>query len=44
MLGLDYMLTASAVYSMSGDLANLTPAITMAGGRATYDPDKRLAR
>jgi predicted amidohydrolase YtcJ len=26
------------------DLADLTPALTIAGGRATYDPDKRLAR
>jgi predicted amidohydrolase YtcJ len=25
------------------DLAELTPAFTMMGGRATYDPDKRLA-
>jgi predicted amidohydrolase YtcJ len=25
------------------DLADLTPAFTMMGGRATYDPDKRLA-
>ena len=25
------------------DLADLTPALTVAGGRATYDPDKRLA-
>jgi len=26
------------------DLADLKPALTIAGGRATYDPDKRLAR
>jgi predicted amidohydrolase YtcJ len=26
------------------DLAELTPAFTMVGGRATHDPDKRLAR
>ena len=26
------------------DLAELTPAFTIAGGRATHDPDKRLAR
>jgi predicted amidohydrolase YtcJ len=26
------------------DLAQLTPAFTFVGGRATYDPDKRLAR
>jgi predicted amidohydrolase YtcJ len=26
------------------DLAELTPAFTIVGGRATYDPDKRLAR
>jgi predicted amidohydrolase YtcJ len=26
-----------------GDLAELTPAFTMMGGRATHDPDKRLA-
>ena len=26
------------------DLAELTPALTVVGGRATYDPDKRLAR
>jgi predicted amidohydrolase YtcJ len=25
------------------DLAELTPALTIVGGRATYDPDKRLA-
>ena len=25
------------------DLAELTPAFTIAGGRATHDPDKRLA-
>jgi predicted amidohydrolase YtcJ len=25
-----------------GDLAELTPALTIVGGRATYDPDKRL--
>jgi predicted amidohydrolase YtcJ len=25
------------------DLAELTPAFTIVGGRATYDPDKRLA-
>ena len=25
------------------DLADLTPAFTMMDGRATYDPDKRLA-
>ena len=27
-----------------GDLAELTPAFTMMGGRATHDPDKRLVR
>jgi predicted amidohydrolase YtcJ len=26
------------------DLAKLTPAVTIVGGRATHDPDKRLAR
>jgi hypothetical protein len=26
------------------DLAELTPAFTIVGGRATHDPDKRLAR
>ena len=26
------------------DLAELTPALTIVGGRATHDPDKRLAR
>ena len=26
------------------DLADLKPVLTIAGGRATYDPDKRLAR
>jgi predicted amidohydrolase YtcJ len=26
------------------DLADLTPALTIVGGRATHDPDKRLAR
>jgi predicted amidohydrolase YtcJ len=26
-----------------GDLPELTPAFTMMGGRATHDPDKRLA-
>jgi predicted amidohydrolase YtcJ len=26
------------------DLAGLTPAFTIVGGRATHDPDKRLAR
>ena len=26
------------------DLADLTPAFTIVGGRATHDPDKRLAR
>ena len=26
------------------DLAELTPAFTIAGGRATHDPDKRLTR
>jgi predicted amidohydrolase YtcJ len=28
----------------SDDLAELTPAFTIVGGRATHDPDKRLAR
>jgi hypothetical protein len=26
------------------DLPELTPAFTIVGGRATHDPDKRLAR
>jgi len=26
------------------DLAGLTPAFTIVGGRVTHDPDKRLAR
>ena len=26
------------------DLADLTPALTMVGGRATHDPDKRLGQ
>ena len=26
------------------DLPDLKPALTIAGGRATHDPDKRLAR
>ena len=26
------------------DLPGLTPAFTMVGGRATHDPDKRLAQ
>ena len=26
------------------DLAELAPAFTIVGGRATHDPDKRLAR
>ena len=26
------------------DLAELTPAFTIVGGRAVHDPDKRLAR
>jgi predicted amidohydrolase YtcJ len=27
-----------------GELADLTPAFTMAGGRVTYDPDNRVAQ
>jgi predicted amidohydrolase YtcJ len=30
--------------SQADDLAELTPAFTMVGGRATYDPEKRLDR
>lgn len=26
------------------DLAGLTPALTIAGGKATHDPDKRMSR
>src|SRR5262249_2966195 len=35
---------ADPVTADPDDLAELTPAFTIVGGRPTYDPDKRLAR